>query len=316
MKNEIIRKAVEIAETRNAQAHVWTKGTKGKTEDEMLFIRNTNVKYFNSECDELLDDFIEIKDDNSFIRLRVTTLMDEYDRGNMEKYIEDNFDYAHGIKGSAESIISKLDDYEAIKERLIIRPLNYKNNRYFLENMVYTLVGDIALVLYAVVLDDEENGCLNTVKIPAEIFRKWNKDFDEVFASTMLNTNVIAMPRIYKDILNIENTSEKESALMNPDFTDKLREETIPLVTTTRKTNGAIALFYSGVKEKIAEMFDDSYYVAFTSVHEAMIHKAGTVAPEAIRRHIRATNTTFGPEDTLTNEVFYFDRNTRAFTVV
>ena len=75
-------------------------------------------------------------------------------------------------------------------------------------------------------------------------------------------------------------------------------------------------MFYPGVKEKIAEMFDDSFYVAFTSIHEAMIHKKGTIEPSSIRRHVRATNRTFGPEDTLSDNVFFYNRENHSFTLV
>ena len=55
-----------------------------------------------------------------------------------------------------------------------------------------------------------------------------------------------------------------------------------PTVTTTKQVNGAIAMFYPGVMERIAEMAGGSYYVVFTSIHEAKIHCAGSVDPGMI----------------------------------
>lgn len=295
--------------------------------DTDMFIRNTNLKYFHVEDSRLLGDFAEIKipcrcgeEKNNFLRFDINQLYDLFCKkgwDGVEKQVYESLDYARHIESSASEIISCMDSYEKIRDKLIIRPLNLKNNLAQLENYVYKCIGDIALVLYAVVLDDAENNCLNTVKIPKSVFEKWNIDTDNLMMSTLLNTNVFAMPRLYTNLLEIENTSDSESAFMSADYSPHpLKPETIPLVTTTRKTNGAIAMFYPGVKEKIAEMFDDSFYVAFTSIHEAMIHKKGTIEPSSIRRHVRATNRTFGPEDTLSDNVFFYNRENHSFTLV
>jgi hypothetical protein len=104
---------------------------------------------------------------------------------------------------------------------------------------------------------------------------------------------------------------------MSKDFkTRRLKPDNTALVTTSRKTNGAIAMFYPGVKEKLAEMFDDSFYVAFTSIHEAMIHKKGSIDPASIKRNVTETNRIFGPEDTLSDSVFFFDRKSGSFAAV
>ena len=45
-----------------------------------------------------------------------------------------------------------------------------------------------------------------------------------------------------------------------------LSAHAVPTITTTSQMNGAIAMFYPGVKERLAELFGGDYYVAFTSV--------------------------------------------------
>jgi len=291
------------------------------------FIKNTNMKYFKSESSTLLGDFAELNipcrtddDKTNFIRFDIKYLYDlfcSYGWESVKSHIDSNISYAGRIEEKAGNIFNSLDSYGKIRDKLIIRPLSLKYNKAQLEEFVYKTVGDIALVLYAVVLDDSENNCLNTIKIPKQIFEKWNIDKDTLFLSTLLNTNVYAMPRMYTSLLNFESTPESESAFMSVDSTaGHLRAETIPLVTTTRKTNGAVAMFYPGVKEKIAEMFGDSFYVAFTSIHEAMLHKKGTFDPSSIRRHVRATNKAFGPEETLSDNVYFYDMNTKTFSIV
>lgn len=330
--NEIMARILKIRKVQelNPELIFHHKGETADDNNPALrdFIISTNLKYYNTESNILSGDFIEmsIRDDNSlkecckFIRLDISYLYDifqEHGWDRVEGSVEENINYAKHIEKSAASIINDMHSYHKIKSKLIIRPINYTNNKALLENYVYQKFGDIALVLYAVVLDDEENNCLNTVKIPVCTFKEWNIDKENIILAAMLNTYAFAMPRLYTNILNIENTPDCESAFMSSESTlNSLDASSIPLVTTTRKTNGAIALFYPGVKEKIAEMFDDSFYVAFTSIHEAMIHKKGTIDPSSIRRHIRATNKTFGPDDTLSDNVYFFDKNDSSFKMV
>lgn len=284
------------------------------------FIRSTNVKYYGKESNILKGDFVELKmkavmDKQSFVRLSVQNLYDAYRDGGTERVsaiITDNCSYAVGIEARATRVIEDMQVYADIKDKLIIRPVNFTLNEGSLSGMTYKRIGDIALVLYAIVFDDVKNGCLNTVNIPYEMVKNWEVTEEMVYEEAMKNTNSYAVPQLFPNILDTENYC----SFMAETYAGTLDEQTIPLVTTSRKTNGAIVIFYDGVCKKIAEMFGGSFYVAFTSIHEAMLHKEGTVEPSSIRRHIRATNAAFGPDDTLTEEVWYYNAETDSFDMV
>ena len=275
------------------------------------FIKSTNQKYYNSNSDILEGDFVEIvmyNDDKEFsIRIEMDYLKHMNNTEEVSEYVKHSIEEYGKISEDVKFVIDRMEFYDLIKDRLIIRPLNYGNNKINLEDYVYDTFGDIALVLYAVI-DDEES--LHTVKIPYDIFKKWNLDKKVVFTAAMDSTKKSAEARVYTDLRSINGDGM--------DINDNviLESNTIPMITTTRKTNGAIAMFYPGVKEKIVEMFDDSFYVAFTSIHEAIIHKKGTIEPSSIRRNIRATNRTFGKEETLTEEVYYYDKDNHSFGMV
>lgn len=275
------------------------------------FIKSTNQKYYNSNSDILEGDFVEIvmynDDKESSIRIEMDYLKHMNNTEEVSEYVKHSIEEYGKISEDIKFVIDRMEFYDLIKDRLIIRPLNYNNNKNNLEDYVYDTFGDIALVLYAVINDEES---LHTVKIPYDIFKKWNINKKIVFTAAMDSTKKSAEARIYTDLRSINGDG------MDINDSVILESSTIPMITTTRKTNGAIAMFYPGVKEKIAEMFDDSFYIAFTSIHEAMIHKKGTIEPSSIRCHIRATNRTFGKEETLTEEVYYYDKDNHLFGMV
>ena len=68
-----------------------------------------------------------------------------------------------------------------------------------------------------------------------------------------------------------------------------------------------MALFYPGVMEKLAQLYDDSYYVVFTASSEARLHCNGTIRPIDILRNVKSVNKQF-PDEALSNKVFFYDR--------
>ena len=314
MKN-IIMNAIEKAISEiNVDAEIILHSTGEKADGNRKlenFIKSTNQKYYNSNSDILEGDFVEIvmynDDKESSIRIEMDYLKHMNNTEEVSEYVKHSIEEYGKISEDVKFVIDRMKFYDLIKDRLIIRPLNYSNNKNNLEDYVYDTFGDIALVLYAVINDKES---LHTVKIPYDIFKKWNINKKIVFTAAMDSTKKSAEARIYTDLRSINGDG------MEIDDNVILESNTIPMITTKRKTNGAIAMFYPGVKEKIAEMFDDSFYVAFTSIHEAMIHKKGTIEPSSIRRNIRATNRTFGKEEALTEEVYYYNKDNHTFEMV
>ena len=319
-KNRVLEKFGEARAIEEVILH--SIGEVPETEEAKQFVRDTNCKYFGVDTSaSLLGNFAEIKmlskdsSKHNFIRLDMDELYQHPWQEIMEN-VGEQLGYAETIESNASDVLDSFSDYQRIKGRLIIRPLNYTAHKGRLNGYVYRVIGDIALVLYVVVMDDEANSVLNTTKVPSEIAEQWDISREDLFSETMVNTMKFSPARIYTNILAIEDTLDSESALMEPGFIKKhLSDNAIPLVTTARKTNGAVSLFYPGVKEKIAEMFDGSFYVAFTSIHEAMLHKTGSHSPESIKRHLVATNRAFGSAETLTSEVYYYNKDTKEFTV-
>lgn len=93
---------------------------------------------------------------------------------------------------------------------------------------------------------------------------------------------------------------------LNSDITS-LPPLAVPTVTTTTQINGAIAMFYPGVMERIAELFGDDYYIAFTGTCEARLHKKGTIQPRNILMRLKQMNKAFDPSETLSNKVYLYE---------
>lgn len=89
-------------------------------------------------------------------------------------------------------------------------------------------------------------------------------------------------------------------------------------LSTTRKTNGAIAVFLPGVAEKISELLDSDFYMVFTSIHEVMIHSTGSgVDPKDLKLVLQDTLREVTPSsDYLTEKIYKYNRRTHKFECV
>ena len=211
----------------------------------------------------------------------------------------------------------ELMDYDTAKNRLFVRLINYGRNADILRNVVYKTFGDIAFTVYAIV-DENEFGIVST-KILKFMVKKWDKNEDDIFNEAIKNTYYLTPPRIYKweGILRDEPYAG-ESFMNDEDVCDLDKSFSGNILSTTRKTNGAVAVFLPGVAEKISELLDSDFYMVFTSIHEVMIHRTGSgVDPKDLKLVLRDTLREATPSsDYLTSKIYKYNRKTHKFECV
>ena len=231
-----------------------------------------------------------------------------------EKFNEDS-KRTESLNRQGMDVIGNLKRYDVIKERLILRPLYLEHVTSQGNQFVYQKEGDIALVLYVTLLDDSTG--LASMKIPKGIFECWQKSKEEVMQEALSNTFRNNVPRILRRVEDCLNPAYLGEAFMNAEQEVRfLERNSVPVVTTTKKLNGAMAMFYPGVKEKLAELFGDSYYVVFTSIHEARLHCKGTVPVERMRWSLKEVNRTFPEDEKLTEKIYFYDKDRNRFEEV
>lgn len=209
-----------------------------------------------------------------------------------------------------------LKDYEKTKKRLFIRLLNADKYAEELKDAVYKTLGDIALVLYMKVT--EYQGCVTSTKIRQGMLEQWKKDSDEVFKEALLNTYFMSPPRIYRWEQMIFNPEYEGESFMNVGDNSKLTKEAMGnCLSTTKKTNGAVAVFLPGVAQRLAYLLDSDFYMVFTSVHEVMIHNDRNVEPADLQCVLADTIKEATPkEDYLTSRIYQYNRESHKFICV
>lgn len=205
------------------------------------------------------------------------------------------------------------NEFESFKDRIIVRPLNYDDNLEKLKDAVYRLIGDMALTLYIYVAtnDFSENTILTTMRVTKDMFDEWGIDESSLFNMAMANTNRLFPPRIYNTIEELRELRYEVGDYMAKEANFAINTTYVASVfTTIPVTNGSISFFYPGVKEKIAEMAGEDYYVVFTSISDFRIHPVSEHSCKELYAVLCNMNSINSEYETFTRYIYKYDIQT------
>lgn len=197
-------------------------------------------------------------------------------------------------------------DYEKVKKDLFVRLLNVDKHAQSLTHAVFRTVGDIALVLYMKI--GEHDGYTTSMKIRREYVQYWGEDEGKVLKEALYNTLVTAPPRIFRWERLIFEPDYPGESFMDPALGFKVKRNALGnCLSTSRRTNGAVAIFMPGVARRLAALMGEDLYLVFTSVHEVMIHNDKAVCPEDLKGVLCDTISAATPkEDYLTSSIYHY----------
>ena len=226
-------------------------------------------------------------------------------------------DFVRGVKQSAINFrnvgapdkIKQLMYYDLVKERLFIRLINFERNKAELEDSFYKRIGEIAMVLYEKIADEDEG--IVSCKVPLKYVDGWDLNKEEVFMAALRNTASMMPPKAYEWVKMIMNLDYEGDDIYDPDYIPA-KGITGSCLSTSRKTNGAVGIFYPGVVRLFCDKMDtDDIYLVFTSVHEVMIHNANEIEPEDLKLVLEdMIREEISEEDVLTHCVYHYNAKT------
>lgn len=279
-----------------------------------------NIKFVKKDGGDLLNIiFAEHDDAYEVCSVHVEELYVAYQNGIRLNTIVDYIcsDVLHAKSIYVYDKTKELMDYDTAKSRLFVRLINYDRNADILRDVVHKTLGDIVFTVYAIV-DENEFGIVST-KVLKSMVKKWDKNEDDIFNEAIKNTYYLTPPRIYKwEGVLCDESYAGESFMNDEDICDLDKSFSENILSTTRKTNGAVAVFLPGVAERIAELLDSDFYMVFTSIHEVMIHSTGSgVDPKDLKLVLQDTLRKVTPSsDYLTEKIYKYNRRTHKFECV
>lgn len=207
---------------------------------------------------------------------------------------------------------------QAMKDKVILRIVNYQRNSALLQTMPHIRIFDLAVVFHFMVYHDEDG--IGTVKFTKEHFDAFAASSDQkmpIFSS---------LGGLYR--LALENTQRlfpvKMSAL--DDVLESLLAQkgapSIPFSEPPRDTgalegrlfvlsnlcgiNGSACILYPGILTQLTKYFQSDFYILPSSIHELLLLPAGKAfRPEELNDMIREINLTQVPKEEILSDHAY-----------
>ena len=291
------------------KARLLKDGYTSNDKKERELIKDTNKKYFNNLNDELVGDFIVLEHPNgSCIRQEVDYLLESFNDDGWDS-IYDIFEKNRELFGMADISPKAFGNFEDVKDKIIVRPLNYLRNKAALEGKVYKAIGDFVLALYIKLFSSEND--LMTTKVSEDLLDKWGISADEAIELGLKNASNYFPPRVYGMKYIFKKPGFDDGIYMGDEGKNfHLGELGEDAFTAYESANGAASFFYPGVKERIAEMTGgEDYYVVFTSIADFHIHKCSNSDCKTLKARLIEINGKFSEEELLTEKVFRYSVN-------
>lgn len=332
-KGELFRIIMQQQEVKGKKVMLLEKGFTTHDAQMLSMIRYINKVTLGREDNVVQADYIHVVWGEGSIRSMmnwgVREYFEKYKKVGWEGILPELLVKIQNAGHSLEWLHLEAEGYELCRDRLIIRPVNYERNKYELESCIYWQYGDIALTLYGVVSDEEDDYV--TMKISHHLIEEWNISDEALLTNAMHNTCELMPPRLYyctdlrrkhdpgegifmqEEAVGAENTESGEGSdeeevfpFFQVHLDNELEGSLGYRLSTTKGINGAVALFYPGVQERLAQMMGGDYLVGFTSIHEAIIHPAHRQQPLNMKESIHDINEVFPKDEMLSDKVFRY----------
>lgn len=170
--------------------------------------------------------------------------------------------------------ISRLKDYTSMKQNLYISVVNYDKNQGLLDHVPYERAsvpshvsskGDLAVIVRALV--NQSSDKVASFVINNKMLEVYGISKEQLFADAY-NNSLSLMPSSFRSMQDIfaEKMSGMDLAEIMPDISDP----PMYVLTNTSNINGASAMLYPGVMDKIYETMGEVAILP-SSIHEVII---------------------------------------------
>ena len=224
----------------------------------------------------------------------------EYILDRLERVYEEN-------KPEQSFDISKILDYESIKENLRAKLINYELNREFLKEVPHRRFLDLAIVAYIALEMEEEIEGNATITVKNNLQQTWKVDTEELIDTALEN--------IRGDVVAANMSEYVDMSL----FGDTENLFDIYVITNRLKLHGAVAMLQKDrLKQFAEEQEKETLTILPSSIHECLIINAEDEDKDTdeLKEMVKEVNeTVVSDQDILSNNVYIYNRTTDKITI-
>lgn len=201
---------------------------------------------------------------------------------------------------------SLYDNYDAIRNQIIFRLVNYERNEELLTSCPYLPFCDLAITFRWLVHSDSSG--IASALITNKEMELWNITLEELYQTASINTRRLFPATIQPIQQLLSEYLDKDADIQ--ELLDQTPDELqLFILSNEPRINGSTSMIYDGILADFAKKIKKDLYILPSSIHEVLLMPATKeIEEQALLNLVRDANrTVVGLPDILSDSIYRFD---------
>lgn len=296
------------------------------------YLENMNGKHCEIDADSLEVDLHKVVKNNGIVldgitlrqkgenitpNIYLNSYFESYQMGKPIAAIMEEIVYRYR-KAKEENDIELLDvtDFSAVKDKIVLRLVNYEKNKEQLENCPHKKYLDLA-VTFRLIVSKDALGIASSL-ISNQEFSGWNIGLEALYQIALFNTmrefpwQMDSLAKVITECFKL-----KAPELLSEEMLRELKKAEASesgvnmfVLTNNNGLNGATCILYDNVIRNFAKVQDANIYLLPSSIHEMMlVPETEDTDPAFLADLVRQANqSAVGFIDLLSDHIYFYDK--------
>lgn len=210
----------------------------------------------------------------------------------------------------------QIQNYEHMKELLRVQLINKESNGERLSQTPHWDMDNTDLTAVLRIYLPSPQTDMATILVTDKLLSTWGQDADALYQQALANTIEQNPPKIDSLINIICSLQEGSNAWQEiPNFTMEPYEQYV--LSNSSNYFGASVLLYPEVLKQLSQNTNSNLFILPSSIHELILMRDnGDMDAAELQAMVASVNKTeLVPEDILSDEVYYYDKNEQTLTM-
>ncbi|MCM1158483.1 MAG: DUF5688 family protein [Bacteroidales bacterium] len=258
---------------------------------------------------------IQKKGDKLSPNIYLNSYFESYQMGKPISVIMEEIIYRYTEVRRENIEIADILDFKAVKDRIVLRLVNYEKNQNQLKHCPHKRFLDLAVTFRYIASRDMLG--IASLLVTNHEFEAWEIGLDELYQLALFNTmrdfpwKLDSLEKVICDCLKsgLPQTLPEEIVKELKQAEDKKERVNMFVLSNDSGLNGATSMLYDEVIQNFSRVHACNVFILPSSVHEVMLvpENEGTDAGFLQELVIEANRSAVGLIDLLSDNIYYYD---------
>lgn len=228
--------------------------------------------------------------------------------------------------------VSDIIEFQKVKNKIVIKLINREGNSAFLKDTPFIPFCDLAIIFNIIVSTNEDGTATITVKNNI-LHDYWKMDADSLLELAIENSKQLipakiqSMEEVLREMLGRDFVTQLgiDTDMYSDIELDALFQEisggnqgtAMYVASNVSRVNGASVMLYDDLLYYFSKKLEKNLFIIPSSIHELIVvPDTGYMKTNDIRSMVMDVNATqVAPDEVLSDNVYYYDRNTDTITL-